>query len=744
MKNQPTATKGSAKAFHILKLSLAIIFLITPFFINSNVMASSPYTFYSDTLSPGWHNWSWGAGVNFDNGSPTNSGSKSISFSPSPWAGLYLHNDGGVNTSSYITLHFAVRPTSSSTKLAILTYDNNSQLIKNVPLNNYKIPAANSWTTYDLPLGDLGIANRQIKGIGFQEISGQGQPTTYFDDITLEPAAEPTPSPTPTPQPLPTTQPTPQPTTTVTNTSVYNDSLTSDWANWSWGSGVNLNSGNAYSGGKSIAFTPYSGWAGLYLHNNSGINTSGANVLHFTAKASSGGQGLQILLYDGNNNVIKAVNLNNYGGQPIADSWKVYNIPLADLNASSRQIKGVVFQESLGRSQPTLYIDEVQFTSNATTQPSPTPQPLTTPAPNTTPTPTVAPIAGGNWTTSGSNIYNNGQKVYLHGVNWFGFETANYAPHGLWSRNWKNMISQMKSLGFNSVRIPVNPDAIRGVTPSGIDYSQNPDLHGLNSIQVLDKMMAEFNNQGISVLLDHHRPDSNAISELWYTGSYSEGQWINDLVSLANRYKGHGNLLGIDLKNEPHGAATWGSGNSSTDWNIAAERAGRAVLSTNPNILVFVEGIEKNGYCSSSTNHWWGGNIEPQSCNPIQLPSNKLVLSPHVYGPDVFMQPYFTDGGFPGNMPAIWDAHFGNLKTRGLPIAIGEWGGRYGNGGNSMDYTWQNALVNYFKSKGICNTYYWSWNPNSGDTGGVLQDDWKTPWSNKVSMLQSYFNSCSN
>jgi endoglucanase len=51
-----------------------------------------------------------------------------------------------------------------------------------------------------------------------------------------------------------------------------------------------------------------------------------------------------------------------------------------------------------------------------------------------------------------------GNAVTLRGVNWFGFETANHIPHGLWTRNWRSMIEQMKSLGFNAVRLPFCPD----------------------------------------------------------------------------------------------------------------------------------------------------------------------------------------------------------------------------------------------------------------------------------------------
>ena len=33
-------------------------------------------------------------------------------------------------------------------------------------------------------------------------------------------------------------------------------------------------------------------------------------------------------------------------------------------------------------------------------------------------------------------------------------------------------------------------------------------------------------------------------------------------------------------------------------------------------------------------------------------------------------------------------------------------------------------FVDWLKCKGTKNFFYWSWNPNSGDTGGILKDDW--------------------
>jgi len=37
-----------------------------------------------------------------------------------------------------------------------------------------------------------------------------------------------------------------------------------------------------------------------------------------------------------------------------------------------------------------------------------------------------------------------GCDVHLTGVNWFGFETNSFAPHGLETRNWQDMLNQSK------------------------------------------------------------------------------------------------------------------------------------------------------------------------------------------------------------------------------------------------------------------------------------------------------------
>jgi endoglucanase len=348
--------------------------------------------------------------------------------------------------------------------------------------------------------------------------------------------------------------------------------------------------------------------------------------------------------------------------------------------------------------------------------------------------------------TQNGRIYDdnsNNAEIRLHGVAWFGFETPDHVVHGLWKRNWREMILQIKQY-FNAVRVPFCPGTLQGLRPRFIDYSVNPDLKQKNSLDILDLVLAELDQQGLYIVLDHHRSECNGsppISPLWYTANYTEQEWIADLVFLADRYRDLSHFVGIDIKNEPHGNARWGTGDSRFDWKLAAEKAGAAVLAANSDLLIFVEGIETNGNnCSDdSIAHWWGGNLEPVAChgppNVQFIPANKLVFSPHVYGPDVYPESYFFDLTFPQNMTAIWDAHFGFLTSLGYTVVVGEFGGRYGHGGFPQDRVWQDALLAYLHQKGLTNFFYWDWNPNSGDTGGILKNNWTTVWKDKISLL---------
>lgn len=343
----------------------------------------------------------------------------------------------------------------------------------------------------------------------------------------------------------------------------------------------------------------------------------------------------------------------------------------------------------------------------------------------------AAETAGaGYWHTSGRQILDeSGQPVRIAGINWFGFETSNNVVHGLWSRDYKSMIDQMKSLGYNTLRIPYSDDIFKsGTVPNSIDFSsgKNADLQGLNSLGVLDKIVSYAGQDGLKVILDRHRPDSGGQSALWYTSAVPESTWIANLKALATRYKGQDTVVGIDLHNEPHDPACWGCGDTATDWRLAAQRAGNAVLGVNPDLLIFVEGVQTFNGVSG----WWGGNLMGVAQYPVQLSvANRVVYSAHDYATSVAQQSWFSDPSFPANMPGIWDKYWGYIFKQNIaPVWVGEFGTTLQ---STVDQKWLAALVSYLRPT---STYgadsfhwtFWSWNPNSGDTGGILKDDWQT------------------
>ena len=349
-------------------------------------------------------------------------------------------------------------------------------------------------------------------------------------------------------------------------------------------------------------------------------------------------------------------------------------------------------------------------------------------------------IAPGFLSTDGGQIIDStGKAVKLTGVNWFGAEGYAFAPQGLWMDSYQNQMAKMKELGFNVIRLPYSDAMLdAGRRPTGIDYGKNPDLVGKTSLEVFDKIIEHADKIGMKIILDHHRSGDGASANengLWYTSQYPESKMIENWKMLATRYKGNDAVIGADLHNEPHNPATWGDGGPN-DWARAAERIGNAIQSVNKDWLLIVEGIEtyQNQW------YWWGGNLLGEKNYEVKFNTpDKLVYSVHDYGPSLHMMSWFNDGNFPNNMPAKWDQMWGHfIKNDEAPILVGEFGSRMETG---IDQKWMPKLVQYMNGdwdgngtidlaqgdQGASWTY-WAWSPGSGDTGGIMNDQWQVDY----------------
>ena len=71
-------------------------------------------------------------------------------------------------------------------------------------------------------------------------------------------------------------------------------------------------------------------------------------------------------------------------------------------------------------------------------------------------------VGSGYWYTSGNRILDaSGAPIRIAGINWYGFETANRVPHGLWSVDYRILIDRVGSLGYNTIRLPFSNQALR-------------------------------------------------------------------------------------------------------------------------------------------------------------------------------------------------------------------------------------------------------------------------------------------
>lgn len=345
---------------------------------------------------------------------------------------------------------------------------------------------------------------------------------------------------------------------------------------------------------------------------------------------------------------------------------------------------------------------------------------------------------GTGYTSGGGKVFKDGSEIKLFGLNWFGLETSNHVLHGLWtSRPLADFLADFKSKGFTALRLPVSPEtinpgfAITGGPGLGPDFTA---LNGKDGRAALEYTLAQTQAAGMFVLIDFHTCNTSMLgagepNDPTQCPGYSLAKWLADLQTLATLSKTFTNVIGIDLANEPHGA-TWSA------WSSLASQGGQAVLAVNPNLSIWVEGVG-NASASGGLGANWGQNLFEAAAIP-GIPANRLVFTPHSYGPSVAAQSYFSDPSYPANMPGIWDTLFGHLTAQGFTLVPGEFGGHYTTSSTPAqnDKLWQDSYVTYLINKGMKNNFYWAVNPNSGDTGGVLLDDWLT-WNNdKLLLLQ--------
>ncbi len=363
-------------------------------------------------------------------------------------------------------------------------------------------------------------------------------------------------------------------------------------------------------------------------------------------------------------------------------------------------------------------------------------------------------VQGDDWLfTDGNRIVDkNGKRVWLTGVNWFGYNTGTNTFDGLWNSQLEPSVKAIADHGFNLIRVPISAELINqwaaGEYPkANYNNAYNTALNDMNSLQIFEYFLKLAEENGIKVMPDIHSAETNASGHnvnLWYTDKISVEEFYSALEWMADRYKNNDTIIAYDIKNEPHGkpyegdgAAIWNDSTDANNWKHVAETAAARILAKNPNVLIMVEGIEiypidlktNSDYHSTDEDdyyfNWWGGNLRGVKDYPIDLGKyqNKLVYSPHDYGPTVYKQPWFEgDYDFDSLMKDCWAENWFYIhKNKTAPLLIGEWGGFM----REPNLKWMTYMRQLIKENKLNHTF-WCFNANSGDTGGLVLDDFKT------------------
>lgn len=315
----------------------------------------------------------------------------------------------------------------------------------------------------------------------------------------------------------------------------------------------------------------------------------------------------------------------------------------------------------------------------------------------------------------------DGREIQIRGVNYFGFETACNVLHGLWVKNIDFYIDLLSNNDFNSVRIPLSYELMLRLDEMHNQKCLQNDSELLNKTpkEMLHVIFKKFEANGIYVLLDMHTIGG-------YITEYPQGvdmyhNFHNDLnegwINIITNFSHYSNFLGVDIKNEPHGNITW------AEWEyFVTDFMNTIIQNTGYSGLFFVEGVQYEG-------SGWGNDFSFIDIETSFLVNHhKVVFSPHVYGVSVRGKIAETE---------TYDTFhnwFGFLmKNTENAVVIGEFGGFF----EKSDREWHYKFRDYLISINNTNTFYWCLNPNSGDTKGILYDDWKTLNYDKLAYLKT-------
>ena len=282
-----------------------------------------------------------------------------------------------------------------------------------------------------------------------------------------------------------------------------------------------------------------------------------------------------------------------------------------------------------------------------------------------------------------NKIWNTVKKEYIHfkGINFFGFETSCNVFHGLWRNDYSFYRNLLVDNEFNAVRIPISFELAMNLTTPVNNHCivSEPSFENKSVKEVLHFIFDDFEEHDILILLDLHNENS-MITE--YPHKDLDLAWINVLKDFSKKP----NLLGIDIKNEPHGSITF------SEWENSAIKVVNIIQEQfEPDFLFFIEGTQDHA-------SGWGNSFADITMKSPFLNHRKIVFSPHVYGPSVRGPDSIHQ------KENYFDQWFGFLLDEfDNAVVISEFGGTFD---TKEDIEWHYMLSNYMQTKNMNHNFF--------------------------------------
>lgn len=371
-------------------------------------------------------------------------------------------------------------------------------------------------------------------------------------------------------------------------------------------------------------------------------------------------------------------------------------------------------------------------------------------------------------------------NVELRGINWFGFNNKQTMVDGLWvggssmATDFRTIVWRLKLLGFNAVRLPFTFDDLNlkpvdkaiqcKVTPpqkvisscvppwkkaaapqcpvrfaggllpdAGCGKICNRYLVNTSTVNRLIDVTKTFVENGFYVVLDYHPMGTEpyawqspwVVAQKWESliKSYKQSPWWHPL------FKGR---LIVDIMNEPD------------SMKLGWAPVSKLYLATMDKLwpivgrdgaFFMVEGTAQGAY----NLNWGDGFVTNQSiiksmgiedASPffegvIRKPyRDNVIISPHMYGPTIALNSRAHAGEL--LKQRMWNSYmylyYRGYKGKRFPVVLGEFGSFLK---DPRDILFFKDLARYWIPRGQRHWLWWAYNNNSGDTGGIVKNDWE-------------------